>query len=238
MNIKILTDTQLQKPSVKTLKTILYNTNYVSSMFNDLLFEYFERGLPVDTLEFREHNITSSFLYYAVLKGNYDVAEYMLKNGADPNYRAGLNRSTALHRACLHHDERLVKLLLDYDAKPNSKDGGGSTPLIMLVMGPIVDNENTYRINIKYRIIKLLIKHGANPYAGSFGHHNSLDVAVKYYGKDMYNFILDEYNWHRRRNLVLFRSITRKNDPDIQRIRSMNNNIKIPQWAKDVGITL
>ena len=54
----------------------------------------------------------------------------------------------------------------------------------------------------------------------------------------MYNFILDEYNWHRRRNLVLLRSITRKNDPDIQSKCCNFDNIKIPQWAKDVGITL
>ena len=236
--MKILTDTQLQNPSVETLKTVLYNTNYISSIFNDLLFEYFERGLPVDKLEFKKDNISSSFLYYAVLKGNFVAVKYMLDHGANPNYHAGLNRSTALHRACLHHNLELVSILLKHGANPNLRDGGKSTPMLMLIMGVIAENGNAYRLTIKHDIIKELIKYGANPYASSFGNRNSLDVALIYYGKEMYDFILDEYNWHRRRKLVMCRSLIRNKNPVIRDIKSASDNAEIPNWAKDVGITL
>lgn len=237
MEIKEITDKELQHPTRKILKNILYNTNFIDPKYNDLLFEYFTRGLTCsNTLTYREHNLNHSFLFYATIKDNYKAAKYMLENGATPNFYCGLNRSTALHYACLHHNERIVELLLKHGAKTNLTDGGGSTPMIMLVMGIMNDIGNNIRMNIKYRLITLLIENGANPYAGRFGSYNSIEVAEKYYGSDMYNFILDEYNWYRRRKLIMFRKVFRDNHPKFKDLRASNEVIETPEWAKNIGI--
>lgn len=64
----------------------------------------------------------------AILSGNRDVAEVLLKHGAEVN-KLGYCRYAPLHRACQKERMDLVELLLAYDADVNVRTGIEQTPL-------------------------------------------------------------------------------------------------------------
>ena len=240
MSIQSISDNELQNPDLKTMKKILYNIDYLNPRHNELLFNYFERGLPPDKLQFREHHLNHSFLQYAALKDNYDAVKYLAENGAMLTYPGGLSRSTALHRACMNHNEEIIMVLLKHGANVNIRDSAKITPLMSLITTAKYydDARNPLRIERKKRLITILINHGANPYIGLFGYMNCFEVAYKYYGAEMYNFLMDEYNWYNRKNLLMFRLQRRKNNTHIQNTIERNSNQETPQWAKEAGITV
>ena len=67
-----------------------------------------------------------SLLYYAVDVRRIDVAEWLLKEGADPNgiYRARVPLERAIHQEHL----AMVKLLIEFGADPDLDTGHGITP--------------------------------------------------------------------------------------------------------------
>eukprot|EP00033_Pygsuia_biforma_P005264 GCRY01005795.1.p1 GENE.GCRY01005795.1~~GCRY01005795.1.p1 ORF type:complete len:224 (-),score=16.53 GCRY01005795.1:592-1263(-) len=63
----------------------------------------------------------------AVIGGQYEVARFLLRKGA--NVRQTLpNGQTPLHLACFYNYEELVKLLLRFKARREVKDKAGKTP--------------------------------------------------------------------------------------------------------------
>jgi len=70
-------------------------------------------------------------LYEAVDRDRFEMAEKLLKQGANPNTQTGIyidgpGDKTPLHRAC--HSKELLQLLLDYGADASAKDSEGRTP--------------------------------------------------------------------------------------------------------------
>jgi ankyrin repeat protein len=65
----------------------------------------------------------------AVMNGHYDIAELLLKSGADPNGPCGHDNtiSVSLAMALYHNDQRMVALLRKYGADINAKDINGRT---------------------------------------------------------------------------------------------------------------
>jgi F-type H+-transporting ATPase subunit beta len=81
-----------------------------------------EMGQPTLPLEFDYTPLQFSANY-----GQRDLAEMLLRHGANPNAR--LRQETPLGRAVLMHDETMVDLLLRHHADPNLAPLNGITPL-------------------------------------------------------------------------------------------------------------
>src|SRR5207247_564221 len=81
-----------------------------------------EMGQPTLPLEF-----DYTPLQFAANYGQRDLAEVLLRHGANPN--ACLRAETPLGRAVLMHDEEMVDLLLRKGADPNLAPLNGITPL-------------------------------------------------------------------------------------------------------------
>jgi ankyrin repeat protein len=81
--------------------------------------------LPIDCRD--KENSTALLLSCA--RGHYSCAEYLLKNGADPNARR-ITGASPLYFATLYHHTRIVELLLSkYKAMIDLSTFDGSTPL-------------------------------------------------------------------------------------------------------------
>lgn len=94
------------------------------------------------------NNDGNSPLIIACYKGNYEVANYLIKQVKDVNYASKMG--TALMAATVKNDLPIVKLLLENRANPNIADANGTTAL-------------HYAANFKfYDIATMLIQYKAN----------------------------------------------------------------------------
>ena len=62
-------------------------------------------------------------------KANVPIAQLLLAHGANAGAAGGHHGGTVLHRAVMHGDAALTRLLLEYGADPNCQDWSGKTPL-------------------------------------------------------------------------------------------------------------
>lgn len=103
-------------------------------------------------------------LIFACYKGNLEVAEFLIKNVKDINYASAMG--TALMAATVKKQTRLVQLLLENKANPNSTDANGSTALIYA------------SIFKSYDIAQLLVQYnGDNTHKDSRG-NSAVDYAI------------------------------------------------------------
>jgi ankyrin repeat protein len=102
-------------------------------------------------------------LSMAVCKNHFHFAEMLIKQGATidipktivyderwPYDDVRKPYSRPLHRACMNHNSRMVKLLLDNGADPNSQEYDSNTALKLACNEGLVD------------VTKMLLAHGAN----------------------------------------------------------------------------
>ncbi len=96
------------------------------------------RSKPVLVSDTVEGNKT--LLHVAVAKGDLEMVEVLLENGADPNAKCsiqerkdkgcpGTENVTPLHLAAEHGNEKITELLIAKGGKVNAVDGDGNTPL-------------------------------------------------------------------------------------------------------------
>lgn len=71
----------------------------------------------------------SQILYDAVCHNNLKLAGWLLKNGADVNYKGGCLLETALTLAVYSDNINVVRLLLEKGADVNEENGDGKTAL-------------------------------------------------------------------------------------------------------------
>jgi len=97
---------------------------YGGSVTSLALIEFFlSRGIHVD----REyHGITP--LWVAARTGRYDVAEFLIRKGADVNF-SDMRSETPLHLAARNGNMKLVQLLISKGADMDVKNIHGQTPL-------------------------------------------------------------------------------------------------------------
>ena len=123
----------------------------------------------------------------ALKEANFEVINGFLQSGANL-LNTEIDTMNALHNACRKGDLHLVKLLLDLGADANSRllqSEYGWTPLYETVTHFESDHNHYHEIGIDHAfscspldILKLLLKHGADPNARQIGAETVLHRAV------------------------------------------------------------
>ena len=105
-------------------------------------------------------------LIWAARQGHVAAVRVLLKHGANPERRAGVNGWTPLMHAIHKGQEAAAMALVDGGAAVDATDGKGITALIMAA-------------GYGYSgIVQGLLKRGANPYSSTADGSNALTVAV------------------------------------------------------------
>ena len=112
-------------------------------------------------------------LHIASWCGYVDIMKWLLDHGADVNaWDEG--RTTPLHLAAIGMRLEAVQVLLDHNADPDFWNGEG-TPLHWAIIDrPPVDGKV---FNIDVNVVRLLLKHGANPTLPNYLHSTPLHLA-------------------------------------------------------------
>ena len=87
------------------------------------------QDVPVDAENHNGHTALSLCAEHHCGKANVPIAQLLLAHGASANVAGGHHGGTVLHRAVIHGDAALARLLLDNGADPNCQDWSGKTPL-------------------------------------------------------------------------------------------------------------
>jgi ankyrin repeat protein len=107
-----------------------------------------------------------SALVWAARFGQPESIAVLVKNGADPNVKWGVNVWTVLMHAIHKQQPRAVIALLNSGANVNLPGGRGDTPLIMAAGYGHTD------------LVRILLDHGANVHATLPNGENALDRAI------------------------------------------------------------
>ena len=100
-------------------------------------------------------------LTLAVLKGNTEIVQLLLDNGADIEIKAkDKNGATPLHWAAFFHQEEMVSLLIKSGADVNSIDANGLTPLDSATYSKLTVMKDAEKLEKIMGIIEILIKNG------------------------------------------------------------------------------
>lgn len=104
---------------------------------------------------------------------DHAIADFLLSRGADPN-RALYEGGRPLHRASTWGNVKIVQVLLNYGANPNTRDKDECTPLHCAANC----RDDAYSNKSPYEIIELLIAHGADVNAKDVCGNTPLDTAA------------------------------------------------------------
>lgn len=103
-------------------------------------------------------------LILACYRGNNEVAQFLIENGADINYNNAMG--TALMAAVVKNNIQIVNLLIDKNVNIELKDGNGTTAIIYAAMFK------------NHEIAKVLIKAKANYETKDNRGNSALDYAI------------------------------------------------------------
>ena len=109
-----------------------------------------------------------TFLHYAFIENNYNIAELLLEKGANSSY-SDKNGWTPLHYAAQNYNAKLSELLIKYGADVNAKDEFGNTVIARATFASQGNGE----------VILLLLKNGADPKIANNSNVSAIDLAYK-----------------------------------------------------------
>ena len=87
------------------------------------------RDVPIDAENHNGHTALALCAEHPRGKANVPIAQLLVAHGANANAAGGHHGGTMLHRAVMHGDTTLARLLLEHGADPNCQDWSGKTPL-------------------------------------------------------------------------------------------------------------
>ena len=163
-------------------------TFYLMDHTPECFLRLLEEGVAVNETKCKGDNP----LDYALRKNKIAIAEALLKNGAEANYRYEDGR-TGLTHAVVFYGTDAVKLFLDYGADVNLPDNKGISPLLLAAsFGDyyvIQDNRMIGSVELPpdgatgiryYEITKLLLEHGADVEVKDEDGKTPLQKAIEY----------------------------------------------------------
>jgi hypothetical protein len=115
-------------------------------------------------------------LYYAIDYDQFSIAEFLLGQGADPEFM--ISGVSTLEWAIRHTNERVARLLIEYGADVNRADEKQDTPLI-----------HAAELN-SLELCKLLIARGANPLHVNSKDKTASDIAYYYDASPAYKYLV------------------------------------------------
>ena len=100
-------------------------------------------------------------LTLAVLKGNSEIVQLLLDNGADIEIKAkDKNGGRPLHWAAFFQQEEIVSLLIQSGANVNSLDANGLTPLDSATYMKLTVMNDSEKLENIMRVIEILARNG------------------------------------------------------------------------------
>jgi ankyrin repeat protein len=124
----------------------------------------YERGADVDVQGYNEYTL----LYGASCSGHFEIVQWLLSHGANPNDRGKSDSWTSLHGAAFFGHAEVFQLLLQYKADIFAHDVIGLTPLHVAAQRGHID------------VARLLVEHGADVNARDNCRNTPLLGAVKH----------------------------------------------------------
>ena len=101
-------------------------------------------------------------LHLAIVKGNKEIVNLLLSNGADVNLEANnMDKATPLHWAIFFLQKEMVDLLIDSGAEINFVDGNGTTPLDTANYTKVINIKDETKLSIINEIMRVLSENGA-----------------------------------------------------------------------------
>jgi hypothetical protein len=117
-----------------------------------------------------------SGLYYAIVYEQFNITEFLLQRGADPNLIVSGNAT--LNWAIKYNRARIARLLIEYGAEVNEQDKNLNTPLIYAAE---INNPE---------MCKILIDRGADPLHTNLKEKRASDYAYYYNESPAYKYLL------------------------------------------------
>lgn len=172
----------------KTNKTTLALTDAAWNGNLEIVKLYLAAGVDINA---RNTECGNTPLYAAAENGQWDVAQFLLDNGAGPNIANNRGRTPLLSaveqgidkksESCDPRAKRLIQSLLDKNANINAKDSKtGATPLFAAIEGGDAD------------VIKVFLSKGANVNAKNDDGDTLLFRAVSKQNQEVIKLLLDQ----------------------------------------------
>lgn len=88
-----------------------------------------DQDVPIDAVNHNGHTALALCAEHPTANTRVSMAQVLLEYGANVNTSGGHHGGTVLHRAVIHGDAALARVLLEHGADPNCQDWSGKTPL-------------------------------------------------------------------------------------------------------------
>ena len=150
----------------------------VSQLYNSFLNVLDADGLKLEDLK-NMFNIADhqgkTALHKSAIKGNLDIIEFLIQNGARIDVKEEKSGRTALHMAT---KPEVAKLLIEKGAQIEAKDTRGRTPLLICAMESHAE------------VAQVLVQHGAQVNSKTGGGNTPLTFATSYGHIDMVKLLV------------------------------------------------
>ena len=121
--------------------------NAIKSGNFDLVKELFQTPFKIDINSQRNNGWT--YLHYSVAQGEYDITNFLLENGANPDIKNHIG-IYPISFAIRYQNIQIVKLLIEYHANVNLLDINGFSPVFLAIQ---VNN---------FELFNILLENGAD----------------------------------------------------------------------------
>ena len=130
-------------------------------------------------------------LYYAIEEGHPDCVKVLLRNQADPELAVDGTGQKSVHLAVENDERQILKILLDFGARPDEATHEGVTPLLLSIRKDYA------------HILQLLLLYNINIEREDEENNNLMHIIAIYKASKCAAFLLKEQNNNKARHMIL-----------------------------------